>query len=142
MLQSLEARLASLPPRLPAGDAQQLLYQCAFAAGQAAGQRANSRAVQRWMIAASLLVLLCGGLAYRAASLAHPSLGKSEHIHHAAASPSMFAQRLDRRPGTKSIRASSPSRPRRTVSLISTGRILAVGRGSGQAAGWIPIDLR
>src|SRR5438045_7376781 len=62
-LQSLEARLASMPPRLGAGEQQQLLYQCAFAAGKAAGQRASGRVIRGWTAVTSILALLCVGLA-------------------------------------------------------------------------------
>jgi hypothetical protein len=84
-LQSLEARLASMPPRLAAGEQQQLLYQCAFVAGKAVGQEASRRVIQAWTAVASILALLCVGLAYRMTSqlehtLAHssPSDGAAE----------------------------------------------------------------
>src|SRR3954468_21330221 len=93
LLQSLEARLAGIPPRLPAAEHQQLLYQCAFAAGKAVGQRASSRVIQSWAAAASILALLCAGLAYRTVldrqlTLAHSSLAHgAAHMqpNHAAA---------------------------------------------------------
>lgn len=50
-LQSLAARLAAAAPRLPDGEAQQLLYQCAFAAGQSAA----ARKTRRWQAASSAL---------------------------------------------------------------------------------------
>jgi hypothetical protein len=85
-LQSLEARLASQAPRLPATEQTQLLYQCAFAAGKAAGQRACHRVIQASTAVTLVLALLCVSLAYRAtlhhepAPLAHtpPSHGTSE----------------------------------------------------------------
>jgi hypothetical protein len=73
-LQSLEARLASLPPRLAAGEQQQLLYHCALAAGEAAGQRASSRAMRGWIAATSILALVCLGLTYRTAWHPEPAL--------------------------------------------------------------------
>jgi hypothetical protein len=65
-LQSLEARLTSLPPRLPADEQKQLLYECAFAAGKRAGQRASRRMIRASTAVSFVLTLLCVGLAYRA----------------------------------------------------------------------------
>jgi len=76
-LQSLEARLASLPPRLAAGERQELLYRCAFAAGESAGRRASSRAILGWMVTTSILALVCLALTYRAVSLLQPALAHS-----------------------------------------------------------------
>ncbi|MBW8883649.1 MAG: hypothetical protein JF612_02495 [Planctomycetia bacterium] len=84
LLQSLEARLAGIPPRLPAGQQQQLLYECAFAAGKAAGRRASSRVIQSWAVAASILALLCAGLAYRTVLDRQPALAHSSPAHGAA----------------------------------------------------------
>lgn len=58
-LKSLEARLASSVPSISPADQQQLLYQCAFAAGR----RATMRMVRRWQAAtavlASLVIAVC-----------------------------------------------------------------------------------
>jgi hypothetical protein len=56
-LQSFEARLAALTPQLSAGEQQQLLYQCAFAAGR----KANRRSVRRWQAVAALLAVVMVG---------------------------------------------------------------------------------
>lgn len=55
-LQAFEARLAMLSPKLSDDDRSELLYQCAFAAGQ----RSSARRVHTWQLttAALLLVLL------------------------------------------------------------------------------------
>jgi hypothetical protein len=53
-LQSLEARLAASAPAIPAAERQQLLYQCAFAAGQ----RASRRCLRAWQAAAAALGVL------------------------------------------------------------------------------------
>lgn len=56
-LAALEARLAATPPQLSPAEEQQLLYQCAFAAGQGAA----GKMLWRWRaIAATLLLLTLG----------------------------------------------------------------------------------
>ena len=56
-LQSLEARLSAVRPKLPDREAQELLYQCAFAAGQ----KLAARRTRRWQItSAAMAVLLLG----------------------------------------------------------------------------------
>ena len=57
-LQSLEARLAATNLQLSAGDQQQLLYQCAFAAGKGV----FTRSLRRWQFAAGVLVVLSLGI--------------------------------------------------------------------------------
>ena len=57
-LQSLEARLAATPLQLSAGEQQQLLYQCAFAAGK----KTSTRSLRRWQTAAAALVFLLLGM--------------------------------------------------------------------------------
>ena len=57
-LQSLEARLAATNLQISAGEQQQLLYRCAFAAGKSA----SIRSVRRWQAAAAALVLLALGM--------------------------------------------------------------------------------
>jgi hypothetical protein len=77
-LQSLEARLAAIPLRLPAHEQQQLLYQSAFAAGQSAGQRAATTTARRWMAATTVIALLTLTLGYRLITLPDPN---SYHQH-------------------------------------------------------------
>lgn len=56
-LQALEARLAAMPPQLSTAQQQQLLYQCAFAAGRQSARHT----VRRWQAAvAGLTVVLMG----------------------------------------------------------------------------------
>jgi hypothetical protein len=55
-LQALEARLASMVPRLESIEQQQLLYRCAFAAGQ----RAARGHVRRWQTAAIAMASVLG----------------------------------------------------------------------------------
>lgn len=56
-LQSFEARLAAAVPQLSPIQQQQLLYQCAFAAGQGVA----GRSLRRWqVVVAALVVLLLG----------------------------------------------------------------------------------
>jgi hypothetical protein len=57
-LQSLEARLAATPLQLSAGEQQQLLYQCAFAAGK----KTSTHSLRRWQAAAAVLVVLLAGI--------------------------------------------------------------------------------
>ena len=57
-LQSLEARLAAAAPQSSPVEQQQLLYQCAFAAGQLAGRKS----LRRWRVASAALVVLLLGL--------------------------------------------------------------------------------
>lgn len=64
-LQALEARLAAMQPQLSTAQQQQLLYQCAFAAGRQSARHT----VRRWQAAvAGLMVVLVG--------LSLPLLGK------------------------------------------------------------------
>jgi hypothetical protein len=58
LLQSLEARLAAIVPQVSQVEQQQLLYQCAFAAGRQSG----IRAVRCWQAASAVLVCLVFGL--------------------------------------------------------------------------------
>ena len=53
-LQSLEARLAAMAPRASAAEQQQLLYQCAFAAGRSA----SGKLIRRWQVAVGTLAAL------------------------------------------------------------------------------------
>src|SRR5688572_8156186 len=53
-LQSFEARLAAATPQSSPVEQQQLLYQCAFAAGQRAGRKS----LRRWRVASAALVVL------------------------------------------------------------------------------------
>ena len=56
-LQALEARLAAMPPQLSTAQQQQLLYQCAFAAGRQSARHT----VRHWQAAvAGLMVVLVG----------------------------------------------------------------------------------
>jgi len=57
-LQSLEARLAGLRPKLSEREAQELLYQCAFAAGE----KAAARRTRRWQLASAAMVVLLVGM--------------------------------------------------------------------------------
>ncbi|MDB5390140.1 MAG: hypothetical protein JWM11_5786 [Planctomycetaceae bacterium] len=54
LLQSLEARLAACAPSVSAAEQQQMLYQCAFAAGRHAG----ARTTRRWQAATAALAAL------------------------------------------------------------------------------------
>lgn len=56
-LQALEARLAAMPPQLSTVQQQQLLYECAFAAGRQSARHT----VRRWQASfAGMMVLLVG----------------------------------------------------------------------------------
>lgn len=57
-LQALEARLAAMPPQLSMAQQQQLLYQCAFAAGRTSARHT----VRRWQAAAAGLMVVLVGL--------------------------------------------------------------------------------
>ncbi len=57
-LQSLEARLAAAAPQSSPVEQQQLLYRCAFAAGELAGRKS----LRRWRVASATLVVLLLGL--------------------------------------------------------------------------------
>jgi len=57
-LRSFEQQLAGLAPQLPPVDQQELLYRCAFAAGQ----KATVRKVRRWQAATAALVVMLLGL--------------------------------------------------------------------------------
>jgi hypothetical protein len=57
-LQSLEVRVAAAAPQFSPIEQQQLLYQCAFAAGQLAGRKS----LRRWRVASAALVVLLLGL--------------------------------------------------------------------------------
>jgi hypothetical protein len=76
-LQSLEARLAAIPLRLPTNERQQLLYQCAFAAGQSAGQRTATNIARRWMAVTTVMALLTLTLGYRLITLPAPAFSHS-----------------------------------------------------------------
>lgn len=54
LLQSLEARLAAGVPRVSAAEQQQMLYQCAFAAGR----HASVRTMRRWQAATATLAAI------------------------------------------------------------------------------------
>jgi hypothetical protein len=56
-LQTLATRLGDIVPKVSAAEQQQLLYECAFAAGQ----RAAKRVVRRWQGAAAVLTVLLMG---------------------------------------------------------------------------------
>lgn len=60
LLQSLAARLAAAAPMASAAEQQQLLYRCAFAAGE----RAAARKLRRWQATAAALsiIVACMGL--------------------------------------------------------------------------------
>lgn len=78
-LQSLAARLAVVPPRLPAREREQLLFQCGMAAGQSAAERAGAQSARQWIAATSLLAVLSIVLGYRVMTLttpAHSRLGQ------------------------------------------------------------------
>jgi hypothetical protein len=66
VLQSLEARLAALPPRLSTPEREQLLYHAAFAAGQTAATRTTAHNARPWIGATAVLALLSLTLGYRA----------------------------------------------------------------------------
>ena len=53
LLQSLEARLASHPPKLADAERTALLYKCAFSAGQ----QVSRRAARPWQIASGVLAM-------------------------------------------------------------------------------------
>lgn len=57
-LRAFEARLCALSPSLPPAEQQQLLYQCAFAAGQ----NVAKRTLRRWQGATAALTVLLVGL--------------------------------------------------------------------------------
>src|SRR3954464_9156357 len=76
-LQSLEARLTAMVPRLPPGVHKQLLYECAFAAGRAAGQRASRHVIRASTAVTLVLALLSVSLPYRAA--VHPEAAPLAH---------------------------------------------------------------
>lgn len=57
-LQSLEARLAAMAPQESPARQQELLYRCAFAAGQSA----TRGSVRRWQAAVAALALLLVGM--------------------------------------------------------------------------------
>ncbi|MBC7854717.1 MAG: hypothetical protein IAF94_14900 [Pirellulaceae bacterium] len=57
-LQSLEARLAAMLLQVSPGEQQQLLYQCAFAAGKGV----STRSVRRWQAGAAVLIVLLLGM--------------------------------------------------------------------------------
>jgi hypothetical protein len=57
-LQSLEARLAAMPLQVSAGEQQQLLYQCAFAAGK----KTSARSLRYWQAAAAVLMISTLGM--------------------------------------------------------------------------------
>ncbi|HEX7379056.1 MAG TPA: hypothetical protein VF278_18180 [Pirellulales bacterium] len=57
-LQALEARLANMPPQVSMTRRQQLLYECAFAAGR----KSAGRIVRRWQAAAVVLIMALVGL--------------------------------------------------------------------------------
>lgn len=59
-LESLEAYLSSLSPRLASDEQRELLYQCAFAAGE----QAAKQHVRRWRTATLALSLLTCGLLF------------------------------------------------------------------------------
>jgi hypothetical protein len=76
-LQALEARLAGLTPQLSAQERNDLLYQCAFTAGQ----RSTRGTLRRWQAAAALLVAVSLGLTIPLASnspLGHHNQAKTE----------------------------------------------------------------
>jgi hypothetical protein len=58
-LESLAARLAAQSPRLSAGEAQELLYQCAFAAGQSSAA-ARTRRWQGLSVVLAVLLVAAG----------------------------------------------------------------------------------
>jgi hypothetical protein len=58
LLQSLAARLAAAAPMASAAEQQQLLYRCAFAAGQ----RAMRRKLRRWQATAAALSIIVAGM--------------------------------------------------------------------------------
>ncbi|HVX63037.1 MAG TPA: hypothetical protein VHC19_20615 [Pirellulales bacterium] len=57
-LQDLEARVAAALPRTSTAEREQMLYQCAFAAGQAAVRKR----LRRWQGATAVLTVLFAGL--------------------------------------------------------------------------------
>jgi len=57
-LQALEARLAAVTPQVSATDRNELLYQCAFAAGR----KAANRTIRTWQATAAMLVVLVLGM--------------------------------------------------------------------------------
>jgi hypothetical protein len=57
-LQSLEAQLSARRPKLPDREAQELLYQCAFAVGQ----KLAARRTRRWQIASAAMAVLLSGV--------------------------------------------------------------------------------
>ena len=57
-LQALEARLAGVMPQVSATERNELLYQCAFAAGR----QAANRTVRTWQATAAVLVVLLLGM--------------------------------------------------------------------------------
>ena len=57
-LQSFEARLGAAPLRLPVAEQQQLLYQCAFAAGK----KSSIRTLRCWQGAAVGMLILLGAI--------------------------------------------------------------------------------
>jgi hypothetical protein len=55
-LRSLEAQLAQLAPQASPAEQQQLLYQCAFAAGRQAARKT----IRRWQAATAVVAVLFG----------------------------------------------------------------------------------
>jgi len=55
-LRSLEAQLAQMPPQASPAEQQQMLYQCAFAAGRQAARKTT----RRWQAATAVLAVLFG----------------------------------------------------------------------------------
>jgi hypothetical protein len=57
-LDSFAGRLSGLRPQLAGSESKQLLYACAFAAGEAAARLAGARRMRCWMGATSLLAVV------------------------------------------------------------------------------------
>jgi hypothetical protein len=68
-LRLLEARLAATALQLPQEEQRQLLYQCAFTAGQVTARRASARSLYAWIGATTLLAVCTLTLGYRAVRL-------------------------------------------------------------------------
>jgi hypothetical protein len=80
VLQSLEAKLAAIPPRVSERERQQMLYACAFAAGK----KSAAAGVRRWQAACVTLAATLLGLSLM---LTHSRPGTIAN-HPAAPAPS------------------------------------------------------
>lgn len=133
-LQSLEARLADMAPRLPRDEQKQLLYECAFAAGRKQG----AAALWKWRASAgSLAVVLLV-----AAAINIFAAGNDDRVGPSVAtSPSQVAP-APRANGAFSSSAISPPSPVRSVRLDAWQKAPPLSRDSldESLASWNGVD--